>query len=177
MKLLTFTMLLFAIVLQDEQQISNFYLENQSVQYRKVFELNNTSDSVMIKKLNSYLPTVSCLTNIQFNGNVFTGRIENLTVDYKKYGGRWGTTWIALNHPMNGNLTIQVKNNKYRVIISDMEFISTSPYIVYDVNGTVTRKRGTEFSANNTIIQGLDFLDKCFTEKFTISEQQLDDNW
>ncbi len=177
MKILTLTILSLVVLLQDEQQIHNFYLEKQSVQYKKAFELEDTNDSVMVEKLNTYLPTVSGLTNIQYNGNVFTGRIEKLTVDYKKYGGKWGTTWIALNHPMNGNLTIQVKDNRYRVIITDMEFISASPYIVIDVNSAATKKRGTELTTNKTVSQGLEYLDKYFTDKFTITEQQLDDDW
>ncbi len=178
MKLLTLlTILLLLVQSTEEQQAQNFYLENQSIKYKKVFEMNELNQSVIVEKLNTYLPTVSGLTNIQFNGNVFTGQINILTVNYRRYGGKWATTWGALNHPMNANITIQVKDNKYRLVITDIKFISTSPYCVIHINKSATKKKGTKITKNKLVLKGLEYIDKFFTEKFTITEKQINENW
>ena len=168
---------LFLAPMQGEKQAYNFYLENQSIKYIKIFKIDGLNQSELISKLNAYLPTVAGLRNVQFNGNVFTGQIERLTVNYKKYGGKWATTWTALNFPMYGNLTIQIKDNKYRVIIMDIEFISTSPSLVIDFNRDLTKKKGTKLTTNKVVLRGLEYLDKFFTDKFTITERKVDDNW
>lgn len=159
-------------------EFHNFNIEDYSVQYKKIFDLPETSENEIINNLNSYLPTISNLTYLQFNGNVFTGKIEGLFINYKKFGAKWAKTWLALNHPMYGNLTIQVKDNKYRVIITEMEFFTTNVNLIYKVNNTInTNNNTTEFSKNKTIQQGLELMDLFFTEKFTFNKDKITEDW
>ncbi|MFN3801343.1 hypothetical protein [Belliella pelovolcani] len=178
MKYLFLLIFVFLNSYQTEKEIHNFHLENQTIQYIKVFELKEFSENELIDKLNGYLPTVSGVSNIHFNGTVFTGKIENLEIDFKKYGGKWGTTWIPIQYPMNANLTIQVKDNRYRLLISNIECsMQVPPRTVFDFNSMATVKRGTEISTNKTIVQGLKYTDQFLTDKFNISNKQLDNDW
>ena len=172
-----FITFLFLSPIQGTKQAYNFYLENQSIKYKKVFIVDSLNQSELISKLNAYLPTVSGLRNVQFNGDVFTGQIDKLIVNYKKYGGKWATTWTVLNYPMNGNLIVQVKDNKYRLIITDIEFISTYPYVVIDFDKDLTKKKGTILTTNKVALRGLEYLDKFLTDKFTITKRKVDNNW
>lgn len=164
--------------LENFTEFHNFNIEDYSVKYKKVFDLPETSENEIINNLNNYLPTFSNITDLQFNGNVFTGKIERLFINYKKFGAKWAKTWLALNHPMYGNLTIQVKDNKYRVIISEMEFFTTNVNLIYHVNSTITTNNDiTEFSRNKTIQQGLELMDLFFTEKFTFNKEKITEDW
>jgi len=63
------------------------------------------------------------LPNIQFNGIVFTVILENMTINYKKYGEKWGIVWLYLKFPLNANATFQVKENSYKLILPNIQFI------------------------------------------------------
>jgi hypothetical protein len=159
----------------DIEEINNFSIENRSVVYVKVFEINDCDSITIIEKLNSYLPTISGLSLVEFNGNVFTGKIEHLMVDYGKYGGKILRVWVALNNPMYANLTIQIKDFKYRVIISDMEFVHSS--MVFDMNSMATNKERTSFIDKKVLLQAMEYIDLYMTDKFTISNEKITDDW
>jgi len=179
------TFIIFSLLIEDVDPVHNFYLENQKVQYRKVFEVEFLSEDELIDKLNGYLPTISGLENINFNGTVFTGFINEWDIDIKKYGARSISSWVMLSQKMNSKLTIQVKENRYRIVLSDIQFIAydpldftnSKPFSVTEMNYVATKKNGTEFSTSNTVLNGLELLDKFLTDKFEISFDQLDDDW
>jgi hypothetical protein len=182
---LILTFIIFSLLPINEESIYNFHLESQAVQYRKVFEVEFLSEDELIDKLNSFLPTFSGLSNIQFNGTVFSGYINEWDIDIKKYGAKGISSWVMLSQKMNSKLTIQVKENRYRIVLSDIQFIAydpldfnnSKPFSVTEMNNVATKKRGTEFSTSNTVLNGLELLDKFLTDKFDISIDQLDDDW
>lgn len=156
---------------------SNFYLENQTVQYKRVYEIEGISEESLIEKLNGYLPSVSGLREINFNGSIFTGRVEKLMIDYKKFGGKWGNTWTALNFPINAILTIQVKENRYRVTLSDIQVEGPPGYGASNFDDLVTRKNKTEFIENKIVLNGMELMDKFLEEKFNLNSEKLDEDW
>jgi hypothetical protein len=161
-----------------EAQVSNFHLESGSIQYQRIYDVDGVSEDQLIEKLNSRLPSVSGLRDMNFNGSIFTGRIEGLMIDYKKFGGKSMTTWTALNFPMNAILTIQVKDNRYRILLTDIETKGDDLLIgTYIFNSLVTKNKGTEITANKTVLSGLDLIDKFLFEKFNFSPAQIEDDW
>ncbi|MCM0041825.1 MAG: hypothetical protein NBV61_03545 [Algoriphagus sp.] len=177
MRRLSFS-LFFLLPFFVEAQVSNFHLESGSIQYQRIYDVDGVSEDQLIEKLNSRLPSVSGLRDMNFNGSVFTGRIEGLMIDYKKFGGKSMTTWTALNFPMNAILTIQVKDNRYRVLLTDIETKGDDLLIgTYIFNSLVTKNKGTELTTNKTVLNGLDLIDKFLFEKFNFNSAQIEDDW
>jgi len=137
--------------------------------------MNNSNSQEIIDKLNSYLPTIVGISNIQFNGNVFTGNIDNLMIDYKKFGGKILSVWTALNNPMFAKLTIQIKDNRYRVIITDIKCVHD--ILEYNFNSSTTINERTSFINKKILIQGLGYVDSYFSEMFTIKNDKISDEW
>lgn len=164
-------------VKSNSNMIYNFYIENNGVIYKNVYEVAGLSESQITEKLNLLLSTSTGLTNLKYSNNEFTGRIENLTIDYRKFGGKLFTAWTALNSPMFGNLKVQVKESKYRIIISEIELIEPSPYLIYNLSSSSTTDNRTRFTNKKPILQGLEFIDKSMIEKFQLISETTNDNW
>lgn len=170
--------LLFLFPFFVEAQVSNFHLESGNIQYQRIYDVDGVSEDQLIEKLNSRLPSVSGLRDMNFNGSVFTGRIEGLMIDYKKFGGKSMTTWTALNFPMSAIITIQVKDNRYRILLTDIETKGDDLLIgTYIFNSLVTKNKGTEITTNKTVLSGLDLIDKFLFEKFNFNSAQIEDDW
>lgn len=185
MKTIILSLILLLILGQTENQHSNFFLENQAITYRKVYEIEFLDEDELIDKMNGFLPTISGIENINFNGTVFTGYINEWDIDIKKYGAKNISSWAMLSQKLNSKITIQVKENRYRVILSDIQFVAYDPlnftnprpFSIVEMNDVATRKKRTEFSSSNTVLNGLELLDKFLTDKFNISIEQLDEDW
>jgi hypothetical protein len=182
MRKILFTLLLLGISFSVKSQtsFSNFYFKDGKIQYEKIYEIEGGTEQELNQKLQSFLPTISGL-KFDFNETGFAGKIQNVIIDYKKFGGKYMTTWIPLNYPLNGSISIQVKGNRYRFLLSDIETRENefSDPILFDVY--LTKNKGTEFTTNKTILSGLELLDKFLTDKFDLllfkGDKKVDDDW
>jgi hypothetical protein len=165
------------ISISEPNMIHNFYIENNGMVYKYVYEANGLSQTQIVEKLNAVLSNSTGIVNVKFTDNEFVGRIEDFTIDYRKFGGKLITAWTALNYPMFADFKIQVKDLKYRLIITSIEFINPSPYFIYDVYGLATKNNRTQFTDKNPILKGLEFIDKTMTERFKLSIEKANDNW
>lgn len=178
-------MKLFAILIagliivpgQNKEQFRNFHIKDQSVVYSKVFELEGYDEFELVEKFNAYLPTLPGITNVQFNGNVFTGFMERVSFDCRKYNKNMFVPWAPLNYPFYGNVTIQVKDNKYKVVITNIEFVSPNTLTVIDLNSSATKRRGKSLRKGGQIGGAMECLNSYFTDKFTITKVDLENEW
>lgn len=172
---------------QDElTSLENFVIENNSVVYKKVFELPNQTETELKKNILSFISKVPNVSNVRVIGDEIFGDINNLKVNYSKYGGSYMTTLILLNHSMFGKLIVQTKDNKYRVLIKDIYFIddvsllsmTTKKEMDNRTNFTdfITKNGRSEFRSGNTIIKGIGYMNSYFTELFTYSNT-IKENW
>lgn len=112
--------------IQDSVLGQSIVLKDHAVIFQKVYSSNLTKED-LTTKLKAFLPSVK---NFQLtdspnqNTNQFSGRLTNFIVNYRKFGGTAMGTPSLLNDPLNANVIIQVKDNKYRVIISEIVFKS-----------------------------------------------------
>jgi hypothetical protein len=173
--LLPLLFLVFSSNVKSQSTFSNFNLKDGVIKYERVYEIDGETEQQLIDKLNGYLPSVSGLRDVVFNGNVFTGRIERDMVDYQKYGGKRMSTWIPLNYPMNGIFTIQIKENRYRLLITDIETKEDEFSQPVRFNFYLTKNKGTSFTSNKTMLNGMEFVDKFLFDKFNILNKTEDD--
>lgn len=163
--------------ISETNMIHNFYIENNGIVYKHVFEANELNQTQIVEKLNIILSNSTGIVNVKLIDNEFVGRIEDFTIDYRKFGGKLITAWTALNYPMFADFKIQVKDLKYRMIITNIEFINPSPYFIYNVYGFATNNNKTQFTDKNPILKGLEFIDKTIIEKFKLSVEKANDDW
>lgn len=163
--------------MSEPNMIFNFSIENNGMVYKYVFEANELSQTQITEKLNTILSNSSGIVKVKFVDNEFVGRIEDFTIDYRKFGGKLITAWTALNYPMFADFKIQVKDFKYRLIVTNIEFINPSPYFIYDVYGLATKNNRTQVTDKKPILQGLEFIDKTLNEKFQIISEKSNDDW
>lgn len=146
----------------------NFVIESGQVQHIKVYEVANTPEKQLSDKLYTHLSTVAGIKELVIKDNSITGDINNLTVDYKKYGGTWGNTITLLRAPMEGKFIIQIKDNKYRVISSDLGFGANGK-----LKDFFTRNKGTEFVSRQGLQDALKYIDGHLSDMFNVGKNLL----
>lgn len=172
---------------QEGKVLNNFKIDDLGeVQYIKVFEVQNGIEfntDILI----TFLRTKSNLSNINLiDGNIL-GDIENVRINYKKYGGKYMNTLIVLNHSMSGEFIIQLKENRYRLIIKDIKFLDDVS--VYSTNSkkeldnlsyfskVSTKNGGSKFKTGSIMTKGTGYMDKHFVEMFMYKKETLNDDW
>lgn len=109
---------------QESISETSFILKDQSVLFQKVYS-SNLSKNELINKLKYFLPGVK---NFQLTDGVnqtadqFSGRITDFIVNYQKFGTTDTGPGQLMAYGLNANVIVQVKDNKYRVIISNLVF-------------------------------------------------------
>ncbi len=166
-----------ADVTSEPTPVHNFHIENNGLIYKYVFETTELSETQIIENINSLLSNSTGLKNVNFSNNEFAGRIENFTIDYRKYGGTLFNTLTALNNPMFADFKIQIRDKRYRLIVSNIEFINPSPYFIWNLYSLATKQNRTGFKNQSAILKGLEYIDSCLKEKFEIDTEKSTDEW
>ena len=174
--LLGLPFLIQPLAAQSSEENFNFYLENNSIEYRNVFEVENTSSNEIIEKLKKHLATASGFNNIEFDGTIYTGQFVEHDVDYKKYGARQRDIFLQLQVPISGKFLIEVKDNRYRVIISDIKGYG-HPFGEFQYSDLLTTKRREAISEKTIVLNGMNYMDRSFVEKFTLTLVGESDDW
>lgn len=174
---------LFSTANSQTDSLSNFILsQDLTVKYQYIFTQRDTLD---IKDLNKFIASKSNINNVATEGNTITGNITNMRVNYEKYGGKYMSTLIILNHDLNANFIIELKGNRYRLTIKDMVFTDKESLMAYDtansdVNQTkledmVVKKRKQTFKTSGTITKGLSYTNQHFKDTFTYITPKKED--
>jgi len=173
MKKLTIVIILIASNTFSQKYIDTLYhfkVEKNDITWQKVFE-NSLPDlqKTFIKQT---------MTNLKFDSlqeidETISFSVKDDIVDFKKYGGKWGTTAIFIQYPINYLVVIDFKENKYRVTIKSINLKSEIRYMATDLNDYIL-KQG-KIKNTNTLNTGLSYYDQHFTEKFTITTKK--DDW
>jgi hypothetical protein len=113
MRRIILSFIIFRAVLhaQDTNSISNFYLENSTVVYHRIFKDSLDSASVIERKLLAILPAMPNINNVnEFNNGIV------ITGNYETQNGTEGYPWELLK----AYFIIEIKNGKYRVTLSNI---------------------------------------------------------
>lgn len=148
-------------------QEHNFIIENSDVIFRKVFEIDVSSDMV-IKHLNAI-----GAKNINKQKDYLTFEIDGIEIDYQKYGTSRGSLPIGVVAPFYANGLIEFKEGKYRGSIS--KIVWKDRYTEVSGYDMLTKKRGTMFRDSDSMKKVIRIYNQYFEDLMTI--KSTDDDW
>jgi hypothetical protein len=148
--------------------------ENGAVFFERVYDMDSVSAQEVESFLTANLPSIRDFSDFVKTPDVITGKVKDCLVDYKRYGGKWGNTLALLNHPMFANVSIVWKDNKYRVTVNNIYFM-TAGLGKMKLDEVVTKRRGTEFDPNRTVVSGGIYVEKYLSELFEIEKSKKAD--
>jgi hypothetical protein len=180
------TILLFIPFYANSQitQISNFYVNNSDVIYIKVFDVSDTTNLKF--NITKQLKSTANITNIQEYESYLTADISNMAIDYKKHGGSSLIIPMIVTNGINGKMTVDFKNGKYRVTIQGIEFINNLSIYTSGIEmegsnqpmkNLILNKERTEIKNTKKWLDVLGFLDKHFVDTFTFKSTSNIDIW
>ncbi|MBB6501978.1 hypothetical protein [Pedobacter cryoconitis] len=118
----------FANGVQDSVPGTSLILKDFTVSFQKIYT-SDLDKEELAAKIKLFLPTIKNfeLKNTENQSTYqFSGRITNFLVNYSKFEGRYFTfSQDVIDYPIYANVLIQVKDRKYRVIVSEITFKST----------------------------------------------------
>ena len=170
---------------QDSILGTSIVLKDKAIIFSKVYESTLTKEE-LTNKIKSLLPSVKSfqLTDSpNQTAEQFSGRFTDYIVNYRKYGGTLMGTPMILNNPLNANVIIQVKDYKYRVIVSDIIFKGVK--VLVNDTGTdiladdfLSRNKRQLIRSNSNSQSIANYLNKDFTDNFDITKSaKIDTNF
>jgi hypothetical protein len=159
----------------------NFRIDNQQLVYQKVF----LSDSVTFEKLADYFARLPFVSDFDRSQSEMKFKINDFTVDFKKFGLNEVTTaQIIQSGKYSGDVSVDVKEGKYRVTIFNLQLTGNIVYKKITNKESLTqyacRDSWTSISPDWTKPNTLGLLDKAFTDKFQFIENsgiRKDGDW
>lgn len=147
--------------------------------YSNIYQ-DSTHDSVdLFNKVYTQIKTLEGVNDISIINGGIELKIENHKVDYKKQGVSWSNLCICFIHPMDFNVSIQFKNFKYKVTISNIVTHIPGTYgstIQYIWNQDIYNKKGCINKLNRqTLLNSLDVLRIDFTQMFVLMDKVKSD--
>lgn len=176
-KLLLF-LLLITTTIYSQSSYKSFQVESDgNIVFKKVFSLKEGKKESLI----NYLKRLSNfdISNID---NDIEGKIKDMKVNFKKYGKGTGYP-IFLRHSLSSDVRIQLKDDRYRVVISSIGFLddvslySLSTYKESDNFTYLTEfyvKNDGTLRSSKIVKKTLDVIENQFIDLFTIKET---DDW
>ena len=154
-------------------QYDNLKLENTQIFFEKVYPFDSLKTSDIEKLLLTGVPKLKDVTGFEKAQDIIIAKINNTLIDYKKYGGSWGSTAVFMNHPFFGDVSIVWKDGKYKVTVSNMYF-DTAGFGIMKCSDIFTKKRGTELSTNSNAVAAGQYIEKYLANLFLIKQDKKD---
>jgi hypothetical protein len=171
--LLIIVLILFSTFAQA--QYTNLKLEDSQFLFEKVYEKDSLSSKDIEKMLINGVPTIKNLKDFYKHNEIITAKLDNVKIDFRKYGGSWGSSPFFLNHPFFANISIVWKDGKYKVTATNLTFdTGVSAFGVMTCTDIFTKKRGSEIRTNENIITAGKYIEQYLSELFTISRVKKD---
>jgi len=150
---------------------------NNQVIYEKVFITDSLSSLKIQELLLNTIPKLSGIKGLSMGDKILTAKVVELKVDYKKYTDK--LDWIQgvwLKHPFYADLSILWKDGKYKVTLTNMNFIAGERvalicndfFLEKDDSGNQVIKSNQKFL--DTILVMERYLDDYFNVSHQISE-------
>jgi len=173
MKKITLLLILLTSTIYSQKYIDtlyNFRLNENKIIWQKVFE---TKEKDLQNTFRKKVITNIKLENLQEIDNIISFSVIEDIIDFKKYGGKWGSTAIFVQYPNNYLVVIDFKHQKYRVTIKAISLKSEIQYMATDLKDYVIKKNKIKNSKTNN--KGLNYYNKHFIAKFTLKNSTNSD--
>lgn len=155
-------------------QYENLKLEKGQIVFEKIYFLDSTTVMPIERLLNLSIPKLKDVSEFNKSSDIITAKITDCYIDYKKYGGKWGSTAAVLNHPFFGDVSIVWKENKYRVTVTNMYF-NTDGLGVMKCSDMLLKKNRSELLKSKGAISTGIYIEKYLADLFLVSESGNDD--
>lgn len=160
--------------ISKSQVFENLKLENKQIIFERVYIIDSLDSKKIEKLLTLNTPKVQDLTNFNKTDEIIIAKISNASIDYKKYGGKWGNTSTILNYPFFCDISIVWKDQKYRVTASNMYFTG-NPIGTVKTSEIFTINRGSEFENSKIAKRALSYIDNYLSDLFKFNTSKY--NW
>lgn len=165
---------------------SYFSIDNKEVIWVQVYHVLHPAD-VLTKHVHDFLELKPWIKNIQYDGPEIVADIQNLRVDYKRYGGKYmNTSNLIRTGRWSGKARIGFKDGKYRVVVYGLEYdarqpgmhagkMSNQPHIIH---GTWTDWVLNNYRSNfkRSRYLNMDIMHFHLKDSFTVTNTELIDN-
>jgi hypothetical protein len=151
----------------------NFKVSEQEIIYQKIF----TADSITAELLESYYKTLPYISNITVSADGVDFDVNDITVDYKKFQySQNNTPLIIQTGKFSGNVSIGIKDGKYRVTFQAIQVTGDLGYKKISVKDSLTKyackNSGTVLAPDWCRPNMLGLLDLSFTDKLQFISKQ-----
>lgn len=158
------------------QDSNNFQIENGQPYFSTVFDFPGQTRDSIIRHLQATLPLVPYVSNVRVDAVGLTATIAQMRISYSGLD-------VILSDPMYGNLVVQVKDEKYRIIIKDIYFLEHGEQhddiddftSCVTKNGLISKRPAEEFK--DGIYTTLFRMDQYFRLIFAPSNLNRNDDW
>lgn len=180
LNILTLLITVFSINAQIKT-LHNFNLtEDLTVNYQHIFNIKD----VTAEDFKIFLSKKNNLKNITTSNNTITGQITDLKINHKKYQADGPAAAIFLRDHLSANFIIEIKDNKYRITLTNIVFTdreSLNAYNTDNVEATkaniedlVVKKKKESFKSSKSIVAALSYSNQFFMDFFKYRAQKSD---
>lgn len=152
------------------------YVNNQVI-YENVFSIDSLSSEKIQELLINTIPKLNGIKEFKMGDKIISAKVFQLQMDYKKYTEK--VDWIQgvwIKHPFYADVNILWKDGKYKVTVTNMNFIAggkvllncNNIFVEKDDNGNLGIKSNQKFL--DTLIVMEHFLDDYFNVKYQNTE-------
>lgn len=169
---------LFVFAQDYKTAFRDFSIVDYNLVFAKVYKVD-LSEEELESKIKSFLPAVN---NFKLDYEAshavarYSGTINKMYINYRKYGGTLLSTATFLNYPISANVIIDLKDSKYRVTIKDIVFNDvpepfTSRKQDYNINTPFLKKKNTEIKSDSEIRKSLEYINLQLSDSFDITNK------
>ncbi len=169
MKYLILSFLLMPFFIQAQNQYLK--LEKAQVYFEKVYSVDILKSPGIEKLLLNEVPKVKGLKGFQKSHDTINAKIENIVIDYKRYGGRWSNTDVFMNYRFSGDVLIVWEAGKYKVTVSNMYFNKDGSDKI-KCSDVFTKNHRTQFGTRRIGISSRQYLEKYLADLFLIKQDK-----
>jgi hypothetical protein len=133
-----------------EDKVEGFNLKIDNVFYSHV--INCGLDSLkLLEYAKSNLMANRMFSNVVQNGSRINCIVQGHEINYSKFGGKKLGLWLGITVPVNYNLSVDIKKNKFKINLSSIKSVQpeiivfgrlVSPEITFDFNTDIFNKTG-----------------------------------
>jgi hypothetical protein len=178
MKKLLTSLLLAQVAFAGFSQTSygNFKVAEQELIYQKVF----VKDSITVATLEKYYKALPYVSSLEAKPDGIQFDMNDITVDYKKFQYVQVNTHIVMQTgKYSGKVSVSVKDGKYRVTVTAIQFTGNLGYKHLKEKDSLTRyatkNSATAIHEDWCKPNVLGLLDKAFTDKLEL--KKTEDEW
>jgi len=143
-------------------------LENSQIYFEKVYLVDSLKASEVEKLLFLKLP--SMVVNLdKITDFIITAKINNIHIDFQKYGGKYYGVWERITFPFDAEVFITWKEGKYKVIASNMYLGGGS--LSEDFT---TKKDYTKLDTNSLLISAGQIIEQYLADLFLFKPEKMD---